>query len=175
MPGSDSNRLRRCDPHVKVVCNRALASCDKKPHNKCGTTKNASLIPGCEMNNFPQSLGSSEFGTESREGITIKATAVKDDKEYRVCANFEQLIKAPQGTKKTKSQSSPASTATTDMDTTTRLKVTFATNDNADDDTLEVYIVFDDDVEEERERSRVELAIVLIFHCNYSTSDSHIQ
>ena len=42
------------------------------------------------------------------------------------------------------------------MNTTTHLKVTFAANDNANDDTLEVHIVFDDDVEEDREiKSRV--------------------
>ena len=35
------------------------------------------------------------------------------------------------------------------MHTTTRLKVTFAAND--DDNTLEVHSVFNDDVEEERE------------------------
>ena len=39
------------------------------------------------------------------------------------------------------------------MNTTTRLKVMFA-NANADDDTVEVHTVFDDDVEEERERDQ---------------------
>lgn len=39
------------------------------------------------------------------------------------------------------------------MNTATRLKVTFANND-ADDDTVEVHTIFDDDVEEEGERER---------------------
>ena len=40
------------------------------------------------------------------------------------------------------------------MNTTTQLKVTFAANNDANDDTVEVHTVFDDDVEEERERDQ---------------------
>ena len=95
-----NNHTTQCNNDVKVLCNRALAFCDKNTHDKCKKKRKASLIPGSEINIFLQSLGSSEFGTDSREGITIKATAVEDDKEYYVCANFKQRIKASQGKKK---------------------------------------------------------------------------
>ena len=85
---------------MKVLCNRLLASCDKNVQDKCEKKKDTSLIPGSEINIFHQSLRSPGFGTDSREGITIKAIAVEEDKEYQVCANFKQRIKASQGQKR---------------------------------------------------------------------------
>ena len=55
-----------------------------------------------------------------------------------------------------KSQLSPASTATIDMNTTTRLNVVFAVNGDASNDIVEVHTIFNNDAEEEREiKSRV--------------------
>ena len=71
------NCLRNCDPLVKALCNRALASCGKKTHKK----KNASLFLGFEINIFLLSVSLS-FGTESRDGITTAANVVEDGKEY---------------------------------------------------------------------------------------------
>ena len=79
-----SSQKHNCNPQVKVlfnIFNRVLVSCDKKTHNKCVTTKNASLIPGCEIDIFLSSILTA-YNTESKEGITIKATAVEEDKEY---------------------------------------------------------------------------------------------
>ena len=88
-------------------------------------------------------LESLDVVTDRREGIIMQATGMEDHKEYQVCATLKTRIEAAvasQATRKRKSRSSPASTATTDMNTTTRLTAVFEV-----DDGLEEYVVFDDD------------------------------
>ena len=85
----------------KVLCNRALTFCDKKTHNKCEKEKKASLIPSCGINTFLASI-STAYGVKNKEGITIKATAMEEDKEYQVYTNFKQQIKASQSTRNRK-------------------------------------------------------------------------
>ena len=108
---------------------------------------------GSEINIFLASVstGTYVYGVDSREEITIEPNVVENDKEYMVCATTKPRIKlaVTQSPRKRKSPLSPASIATTDMNTTTQLRKMFA---KADDNTVEVHTVFKDDVEEERER-----------------------
>ena len=108
---------------------------------------------GSQIKIFLSLVSTGIYGVESRKGITIDANALEDKKEYLVCDDLKKRIDTAvaQLPRKRKCLLSPASIITTNMNTTTRLKVTFAANDDADDDTLEVHTVFDDDVEDERE------------------------
>ena len=134
---------------MKVLCNRALVSCDKKTHDKCEKKKKASHIPGCEIITFLSCILTA-YSIESKEGITIKATAVEEDKEYQVCTNFKQQIEAAQ-TRKRNSQQLNNEIATTkvDINNITRLTAVFAIA-NAND-IVEEHTIFDDNAEEERE------------------------
>ena len=71
---------------MKALHNRVLISCCNKTHNKCDTTKKASNMMGCKINIFLVLLESA-YGTKSRKGIIIEATAVEDDKGYQVCTD----------------------------------------------------------------------------------------
>ena len=67
---------------MKALCNKVMAC----GHTKCHQKKRAYLFLGHEINIFFKSLG--VIGS-SREGITIEATTLEDDKEYLVCDIFK--------------------------------------------------------------------------------------
>ena len=84
---------------MKALCHKAMA----RGHTKCERTKKASNMIGSKINIFLSSVLAGTYGVESKEGITIKVATVDEDKEYQVCVNFEQQIKASQSTRKRKS------------------------------------------------------------------------
>ena len=126
-----NNHNTQYNSGVKALCNRALVSCGKKTHNKCKKKTKASLIRCGEINIFLV-LILVAYGTKSREGITIQATAMEDDKEYQVYPNFKQQIKASQISQKRKSnQLNPSeATAKTNINSTTCGTTRFAVNND---------------------------------------------
>ena len=72
-----------CNPLVKALCNKAMT----RGQTGCERTKNVSNMIGSKINLFLSSVLAGTYGVESKEGITIEANAVEDDKEYMVCHN----------------------------------------------------------------------------------------
>ena len=119
------NYLSNYDPLVNALCNKAL-SCG---YTKCEKSKKASNMMGSQINICLSSVLVGAYGMESRDGITIEANVVEDDKEYLVYHNtelrIEAAVAASQSTRK--SQLSPA-TVSIDTTNTTCLIALFAIN-----------------------------------------------
>ena len=85
-----------CHPGVKALCKKATCN-----DHACHKTTNASLLPGREINAYLLSLESG-YGTESRQGISIKPNALNDAEEYMVCANLKKNCRLGKNNKKEK-------------------------------------------------------------------------
>ena len=111
-------------------------------HTMCNSNKQqkASNMMGSQINIFLSSV-STTFGTEGVDRITTETNALEDDKEYQVCATLKMRIDdaVAQSPRKSRRLNPEASTATINMNTTTRLTAVFKV-----DDGLEEYVVFDD-------------------------------
>ena len=84
MPGGNSNRLRSCNTQVKALCHKAMA----RGHSKCNQQKKAKNVIGSKINLFLQSLGVAD----SRDGISLQATGVEYNTEYRVYSTLKIRI-----------------------------------------------------------------------------------
>ena len=73
---------------MKALCNKAMAC----GHTKCHRSKNASNMMSSQINIFLSLVLTGIYGVESREGITIEANALEDEKEYLVCDNLKKRI-----------------------------------------------------------------------------------
>ena len=84
MPHGNNNRLRSCNSQVKALYHKAMA----RSHSKCNQQQKAKDVIGSKTNIFLESLGVAN----SREGISIQATGMEDNKEYWVCKTFKIRI-----------------------------------------------------------------------------------
>ena len=84
MPGGNINRLHSCNSQVKALCHKAMA----RGHSKCNQQKKAKNVIGSKINLFLQSLGVAD----SWDGISLQATGVEYNTEYRVCSTLKIRI-----------------------------------------------------------------------------------